>query len=280
MQKLINKRFLKRSLLSVVMLNCVTIVQAASSWMRSEGDLYYWTGTSYSTGDQFWNEKSDLVASGCRNNDWKTDHKVEKGYSYYYTLVAGLSAASVRCGDDNLAGFGDLTLGIRGRLDKFTNGKSWEITAIIPTGYDRNNSSRLGNGRFGFEGGIAWSSRSGGRASNLWSWEGSTSIRLWQGPPADQFINSFSVRRRITEAGGVGLRISSDVSLRNESPEKVKFENRTRLTDFDKVRAAISWSSRINARWSYQTSIGHVLWGRNATNNMTVGLNISHDWSR
>ncbi len=279
MRKLMKQRRFKQGLLSLALLTGVAIAQAASPWMRSEGDRYYWAGTSYSTGDQFWDGESDLQDADCRNNDWKTFHKFEYGYSYYSTLVAGLSAGSVRCGDDELTGVGDLTLGIRGRLDIYSNGKSWEITAIIPTGYDRNNPSRLGNGRFGIEGGVAWSSRERGRSMlSPWSWEGSTSIRLWQGPPADQFLSSFSVRRRITAVSGISVRISSDISFRNESPEKVKFENRTRLTDFDKIRAAISWSSRINTRWSYQTSMGHVLWGRNATNNLTVGLNISYDW--
>jgi len=280
MQKLIKQRFLKQILLSIAMLSGVAIVQAASPWMRSEGDSYYWTGVSYSTGNKFWDDKSNLNDADCRNKDWKSYHKFEYGYSYYSTLIAGLSAASVRCGDDSLAGMGDLTLGIRGRLNKYRNGRSWEITAIIPTGYDRNSSSRLGNGRFGLEGGLAWSSRGRAASPSIWYWEGSTSIRLWQGPPAGQFVSSFSIRRRIDNDSGISLRLSSDISLRNESPEEIILENRTRLRDFDKVRLAASWSGRINTHWTYQTSIGHVLWGRNATNNMSVGLNISREWRR
>ncbi|MCF6235759.1 MAG: hypothetical protein L3J70_05200 [Gammaproteobacteria bacterium] len=281
MQKLVHRRFFKQSLFGVVTLICASIVQAASPWMRSETEKYYWAGISYSTGDQRWDDNSDLKKAGCRNSDLYMHHKFEYGYSYYHTLIAGLSVASANCGDDNLTGVGDLTLGIRGRLDKYTNGKSWEITMIIPTGYERDNSSRLGNGRFGIEGGVAWLFRSKNRGvPSPLSWQGGTSIRLWQGPPADQFLSYLSVQRQITTVGKIGLRISGDFSFQNESPEKTKFENRTRLTDFDKVRAAISWSSRINARWSYQTSVGHVLWGRNVTNNLTIGVNISHDWSR
>ena len=281
MQRLVNSKRFKQGLFGVTMLTCASIVQAASPWMRSEAERFYWAGITYSTGDQRWDDKSNQKKVGCRNSDWYMHQKVEYGYSYYYTLIAGLSTASANCGDDNLTGVGDLTLGIRGRLDKYSNGKSWEITTIIPTGYERDNSSRPGNGRFGIEAGVAWLFKEGERElADPWSWQGGIAIRLWQGPPADQFLSYLSVQRRIAAVGKIGLRISGDFSFRNESPEKTKFENRTRLTDFDKLRAAVSWSSRINARWSWQTSIGHVLWGRNVTDNLTVGLNISHDWSR
>lgn len=279
MQKLVNQRLFKQSLFSMLALMCVGITQAASPWMRSEAERFYWAGITYSTGDQRWDNNNNREAAGCRNNDWYMHHKYEYGYSYYYTLIAGLSAASANCGDDNLTGVGDLTLGIRGRLDKYSNGKSWEITTIIPTGYERDNSSRPGNGRFGIEVGVAWLFKEG-ELANPWSWQGGISIRRWQGPPADQFLSYLSVQRRIAVVGKIGIRISGDFSFRNESPEKTKFENRTRLTDFDKLRAAVSWSRRINARWSWQTSVGHVLWGRNVTDNLTVGLNISHDWSQ
>ncbi len=280
MQRLTRQIFFKQTLFSVALLTCATIAQAASPWMRSEAEGYYWAGLNYSTGEQRWDNSSDLKDTDCRNSDWYMHHKVEYGYSYYYTLIAGLSASSANCGDDSLTEMGDLTLGIRGRLDKYSNGKSWEITTIIPTGYDRNNSSRPGNGRFAIEGGVAWLFRKGEASTSLWSWQGGASIRLWQGPPADQFLSYLSVHRRIATVGRVGVRINGDFSFRNESPEKIKFENRTRLTDFDKLKVAVSWSNHINRRWSYQTSIGHVLWGRNVTNSLIVGVNISHNWNR
>lgn len=271
---------IKQQLFSMILLAGVGIAQAASPWLRSEGEKYYWAGINYSTGDQRWDNDSDLEDAGCRNNDWYTHQKIEYGYSYYHTLVAGIDAASVHCGGDDLTGVGDLTLGIRGRLDKYSNGKSWEITAIIPTGYDRNDPSRLGNGRLGIEGGLAWLSSSGeAESSSPWYWGGGGAVRLWRGPPADQFLGYLTVHRRLTASGGIGLRVNADISLRNESPEKTKFENRTRLTDFDKINAKFSWSSRITPYWSYQTTVGHVLWGRNARHNLTIGFNISRHWN-
>ena len=253
---------------------------AVSPWMLSEKDLYYSGGLNYSTNDKSWDESSHLQDSSCTSNNYRSNQRLEYGYSYYHTLIADLDIVKNNCGNDSYTGLGDLRLGIRGRLNVFRNGRTWELTAIIPTGYSSNDPERPGNGKFGIEGGVAYLSRGEERdVAKRWDFLTGASVRLWAGGPADQFLTYATVRRHFGKNGRLSIGVSGDFSFQNESgTTAANTPGQTQFSDFDKVTAKVSWSNRLNDDWRYRVGASHVVWGRNAGHNLKFGITFSRHW--
>lgn len=253
---------------------------AASPWMLSEGEYYYSGGLNYSTGDRSWDSSSHLKNSSCRSKKLSSNQHLEYGYSYYHTLIASTEIIDKDCGDNDYSGFGDLRLGIRGRLDMFSNGKTWELTAIIPTGYSKKNRSRPGNGEVGIEGGLAYLSRGEERDfAPRWDFLTGASLRYWFNGPADQFLTYATVRRHIGKSGRISFGISADISFQNEDDVKNNsFADETQLSDYDKVQVKISWANKLNDDWRYKVGASHVVWGRNSGHDLKVGITFSRHW--
>ncbi len=252
---------------------------AVSPWMLSEGELYYSGGLSYSTSDKSWDRSSKLRDSSCHSQTFRSNHQLEYGYSYYHTLIANLELIDKHCGDEDYTGLGDLRLGIRGRLNVFENGKTWEVTLIVPTGYSRSNRTRPGNGEFGIEGGLAYLSRGEERDfAQQWDFLTGASVRLWANGPADQFLTYATVRRHIGKSGRLSVGLSADISFQNEGNTRNNFADGTQLSDYDRVTARISWANRLNEDWRYKIGASHVAWGRNAGHSMKIGITFSRHW--
>ncbi|MFK8068320.1 MAG: hypothetical protein AB8D52_08745 [Gammaproteobacteria bacterium] len=253
---------------------------AVSPWMLSEGEIYYSAVHSYSTNDRGWDESSQLRDSSCRSQTYRSNHQLEYGYSYYHTLTANLDLVDRHCGDEDYRGLGDLRLGIRGRLNVFENGKTWEVTLIVPTGYSRSNRSRPGNGEFGIEGGLAYLSRGELRDfAKRWDFITGVSVRLWAGGPADQFLTYATVRRNIGRYGRLSMGVSADISFQNEgSSSQADFIDGTQLSDYDKLTAKINWADRLTEDWRYKVGASRVVWGRNAGQSVKFSITFSRNW--
>lgn len=254
---------------------------AASPWMLSEGDLTYYGGLSYSTSDSSWDKSSQLEDSDCHSTKTGSHHGVEYGYSYYRTIFARAEMIDKGCGEDSYTGLGNLRIGMRGRLDVFSNGKTWELSAIIPTGYSKENPSRPGDGQFGVEGGLAYLSRGSLREfAPRWDFITSASIRYWFGGSATQFITYATARRKIGETASMSFNLNADISFQNQDDDqRVNFADSTRLSDYDKLTAKISWSDRLDDNWRYNIGASHVVWGRNAGHVFKLGITFSRRWS-
>ncbi|GEM_PF-5007058 len=270
---------LKRVLTALFLFLLTPAVSAASPWMWSEGEMYYSGSLSYTTGDKNWNENSNLVDSSCRSRNVNSHQLIEYGYSYYHTLIANLDIVSKDCGGDNYLGLGDLRLGIRGRLDPFRNGRTWEVTAIIPTGYSDTDPARPGNGKFGIEGGVAYLSRGEYRDSaKRWDYLTGASLRFWVDGPADQFIGYFTLRRYIGRHGYISAGVNAEISFQNEARLPKNLSDQTQLADFDKITAKLNWSDRLSDEWRYSIGASHVVWGRNAGHDLKIGITFSRHW--
>jgi hypothetical protein len=125
----------------------------ASSWMRDNEQSFLHASVSNSRSSQFWDQNRNLLDS-CDSNNSSTYLTYEYGYSYYHTLFGATSIERNSCDDFSSQGIPNIELGVRGRLNKFRNGRTWQLSAIIPIQGNSNDSSKPGNGEFGIVAGI------------------------------------------------------------------------------------------------------------------------------
>ena len=145
---------LRRGLPACALLVCAGLPASveASAWMRSEGELQLSMSLSLSTAEDRWDRDRRLVEADCTTRRRALDVQGEYGYSYYYTVFADAGLTNKECGGEpGESGLSDLTLGIRGRIDPFRNGRSWEIALKPPVSGDDSDTARPGNGEFGLE---------------------------------------------------------------------------------------------------------------------------------
>lgn len=138
---------------TLVLLLCGGRPVHASPWMRSGGEALIATSISLSQDNQFWTPEGFLVPRESHNQLVASVH-YERGYSYYYTLIAG-GAYKYRDGNSGVdKGPSSLRVGIRGRLQKFRNGRTWQATAILPTQPVGSDPEDPGEGKFGLHVGL------------------------------------------------------------------------------------------------------------------------------
>ncbi|WP_287963123.1 hypothetical protein, partial [Alcanivorax sp.] len=109
------------------------MVAHAGDWMRSAGESGLGVSLEYGTADHYWNRFRKLLKDNCTSNDWKLFLHYEYGYSYDYTLFGNTALDTRRCGNRHSSGLGDIRLGVRGRLNPFRNGSTWELSVLVPT---------------------------------------------------------------------------------------------------------------------------------------------------
>lgn len=161
----------------------------ASAWMLSEKEVIYGSALTYYTDHEYWNQSSHRIRSNCRSHNAYLYQGLEYGYSYYTTLLLSTTFALQHCGADRTNGLGDVRLGIRGRLNLERNGQTWELLAIVPTGYSSTAPRRIGNGRFGIEAGLFTSGQEQGFEEKRRSFlDASLRLRHWFGAPASQVL--------------------------------------------------------------------------------------------
>jgi hypothetical protein len=104
----------------------------ASPWMRSEGKSLVSTSLSYSEGNQYWTDEGFLVPSDDSAQQGVYSLHYEYGYSYYYNLILGSAFKYRDNGPDVNSGISSVRVGLRGRLQRFRNGRTWQVTALLP----------------------------------------------------------------------------------------------------------------------------------------------------
>lgn len=274
----------------VLTIGCLYGVQAeAGNWLRNEGDWSYSANLKYATSDKFWDQQGVSVAKGCTNQSTSLHQGVEYGYSYHYTLMADIGLSSDQCqGKGNAFGFGDLTLGVRGRIFPEQNGKAWELQAIIPTGYDNGVPMRLGYGRFGVRGGVhfgdrneiydvdpyqpAYSKPEGG------SWSYGSTLTLWEGPPANQLAGYVKWGTPLTEMWKMSASLSADLSLGHGVTEPATLVVWARQPFHDVLTAKLDFSRPLGDGWSISMGPEMNLWGRNASQTVAASVGLHKLW--
>jgi len=259
---------------------------ASTAFMLSEGQHRYTTGFSYSTGTDAFNNFRRRVPQGCTSQDYSWHHSYTYGYSYYLNLFANGAYVNQGCGTQTkVTGVGDIQVGIRGRLDKFRNGRTWELATWIPTGYDNRRVNRLGFGRFGIWGGVNWSTQNTGWEASMPSyWELGTGVVFWFGAPATQSRSFIKWSWRLDRKGKNRIVIGSIfwLSFRDQTPEFLpivagggapRFSN-----DFDQIKPSIKYERSLSKHWTVSTAVGNTVWGRNVSASWFGDLAVTYKW--
>ena len=260
-----------------------TGLAGASAYLLSEGQQQYTTGFTYLWGDHIWNRNSNLVRAGCTVQDYYWHHSYTHGSSYYYNIFAKTAFSHNTCGNQpSVSGLGDVELGVRGRLDKFRNGRTWELSVIAPTGYNKNRANRLGYGRFGIWGGLAFSTQNTGWEPRMPSyWEFGGGIKYWFGPPATQFVGYIKWSKRLGEDGSDRLifQLKQKLSFRDHTAEFIPGNLAPRFPgDYDETIFVAKYSHYMENGWIIAPSFGKTLYGRNAVDAWYVDLSFTYTW--
>jgi len=253
------------------------VTATAGDWMLSEKDVIYSSGLTYSTDNVSWDQQYKLHRK-CSSSNAYLFQGVEYGYSYYHTLFLNTALASQNCGSNHTSGIGDFKMGIRGRLDNEHNSRTWELTAIIPTGYSRSKALRLGNGVPGIEAGAFYSGRNQGWEDPFASYlDAGISVRYWFGAPASQIRGYLGVQKPISSTQKIALRIYGNVSWRDAKPEILAL-NQLQTSDYDQVYLEARYNYHLTPYWSVTASMGHDVWGRNTVRSTYLSISFSHAW--
>ncbi len=273
--------------LLVLTASCLCASQVfAGNWMRNEGDISYSGNFKYATSNKYWDQQGVTRAKGCNNDSESFYNSLEYGYSYRYTLLAGIGLDNANCpGQGNAFGLGDLSLGIRGRIDPAMNGKAWEIKAIIPTGYSNTVPLRLGYGRFGVQAGVYFGDqfedynidpyKPGNTFIEEGSWQYGAYVTAWEGPPANQLGGYVKWGKTVSEGWKVSGTLEADLSLGHGQTEPATaLVPWARQPFHDVLIGKVELARALGDGWTISLVPETNLWGRNISQStgIFVGL--------
>lgn len=114
--------------------------------MRSGGSSLISTSLGYSQDSQLWTEGGFLVPLSESRLQSVYSVSYEHGYSYNYNVFAGTSFTYRDTGTQIIQGVSSIRVGARGRLQRFRNGRTWQVTALLPARRVNNNPEDTGGG--------------------------------------------------------------------------------------------------------------------------------------
>lgn len=255
----------------------------ASPWMRSEGESLLASGLGYSVADSFWKQNGDIEQYRDPRKQILYYLHYEYGYSYYHTLFTSAAYIREETGSSEKSGVDNVKLGVRGRLNYFRNGRTWQLSAIMP---GDPSITKPGSGKFGADAGIfhryipdsyenpftdptgniwgwgagatIWSGDTGGEVWGYGRWERSLFSPIWQ--------TAAKLSGRSSFAGGE--RGSVDVFGPNDSYH------------YDQLSSELSLQYRLSRQTTVGASYKRDLWGRNIDMNEGILINLNTGWKK
>lgn len=126
----------------------------ASPWMRSQGTSLISTSLSYSQDSQFWTEGGFLVPLSQSRLQAVSTLSYEYGYSYHYNIFTGTAFTYRQTGTGTIQGISNIRVGVRGRLQRFRNGRTWQVSALLPVRKVSNDPENPEGGSYGLHAGL------------------------------------------------------------------------------------------------------------------------------
>lgn len=263
----------------------VSSAAVAGNWVRDEGEKSIGANLSYATANQFWNQNRVLGPFACGTHDnTGLGLNAEYGLSYHYTLIAQAGLHKISCGANSASGLGDVAVGIRGRLDSLSNGKSWELKLIVPGGYDAAAPIRLGYGEVGLEAGAYFGPPFDAydedpykpgyfpKLDSYWEYGGFT--RVWNGAPATEIAGHVKWKRAISDTWKIGPALNVHWTFgKGERQFPNLFGNRFAYTR--SVVVGIELSTLIGPRTSFHITPQATVWGENAAKSVGISVGVS-----
>lgn len=251
----------------------------AGAWMRSEGELQLRLDLSLSSADERWDGERRRVDAGCTTQRQGLELQAEYGYTYYTTLFAEAGLRQRRCAGEAAAansGLDRLRLGMRGRLDRFRNGRSWELALNLPVAAESSDPARPAGGRIGITGGLHLRRTPDPYAGG--AVEGAAGIvstgfgvDLWSGGLAQQIWGYGAWDSRQTDAGWAW-------STRVDATRSFGGDADLRANDYDKLTWSVELNRSIDRETRLSLGLAHDLWGRHVERATRLKLGLSRTW--
>lgn len=266
--------------LATVLTLAYSAPSTAGAWLRAEGEWLLSTSVATSSANSSWDDNRKRSRDACTTTRQSLDVYSEYGYSYYHTLFASAGLADKQCrGEDGASGLSDLTVGIRGRLDPFRNGRSWEIALKLPISGNTADSERPGNGEVGIDAGVHFRlapdpyehqviSYRGG----IWNW--GAGIRAWTGGLAHQAWTYGGWSRSLDNGWGISTQLSATLSFGG----RTAYSDGSKDNDYDKLVASFGVRKSLTRDIGVSVSVSKALWGRNADQDLGLRIGISRMW--
>jgi hypothetical protein len=267
---------LRRNLIGLLVLLLFSTELLGGSWMRSEKEYLYSISLSHSSADKYYDQNARLRRSSCTSDDYYINQSVDYGYSYYYTYFAHLAMAHSSCGSESENDLGDIELGIRGRINLLRNGRSWEVSLIIPTGNSTTNSNELGAGELGVKLGLHGRFEAGGMVNMRHFLKTGADLRyLFTGNGAER-LSSYLEYTLPWNQFDIDLGIRGNFSLDGSVNTSEPGFSRT-SDDYREVSTQLSLSHKFS-KWSVGYRLSQVIWGENTDASTSLGISLSRRW--
>jgi len=274
---------MKLTAILVLMLLSLSWSLQAGEWMLSEGQQTLYGSLSLSRADSYWDDQRDLQHSDCTNRDWSATLHYEYGYSYYRTLFASTSFEKYQCGDERAVGIPDLKLGMRGRVNPFRNGFSWELALIIPVNGDREDRRKPGNGLYGVEAGLFRTYRDDpyekpftSITRGVWGW--GVGVTLWSAGAGQELWGELNWRRRLSDAWRFKTWLSGHYTLAGDDAGLGNNISSRKSVDYDKLAMGARLTRKLTRNTSLGVALEQALWGRSTSQDTTMRLEIYRSW--
>lgn len=255
------------------------VAATAGNWMRSEGETRVGVDLTLSSAGARWDRERDLVRDPCRTQRQSLGLNAEYGYSYHYTVFGSAAVDNESCtGRPGEGGLTDLSLGLRGRLNPFRNGRSWEVSIKLPTD-DRESSTRRSSAGVGVSAGVHLRLADDPYADplevvrgSLWSW--GAGVRLGNSNRGRQLWAYGGWERKLDDSPWrVDARLDGALSL-----QRADAGDPGPLNDYDKLALALRLSHDIDLQAGWSLSLEQTLWGRNVDRSTALRVGWARRW--
>lgn len=267
-----------RLTISLVILLFIPMHNAnAGDWMLSKGSAKMGMGYSILSSDRYWDENSELQKDDCSSLDHSLGIRYEYGYTYHKTLFASTSLRSKTCGDEKVTGVSSFKMGVRGRINPFRNGHTWEVSAIIPVEKDKFEDSKSDAKEYGIELGLFRTYRPDPykfafmeNNPGVFGW--AVGVNLWNEDIGHQGWVQGNWRKKLSDEYSIkatlgGRTIISDVD-----------ETDTLSNDYDVVNASFRLSRKFDEESRMGISLRQDVWGRDTSRDTTLQVTYQVSW--
>lgn len=240
----------------------------ASNWMRSEDELYFTAGLDYDSANARWNRDGDLTDMSCTATNWTHNQSYEYGWSYYRTFFGTLEYMDRRCGDVTDSGLGNLTIGMRGRLNLYRNGRTWETALIIPSQVTSLYGARLGV--FGSFGDIHKV-----RSKAATNFELGANLYLWEGKAPEQLGSYIKFNIAPSSESRLFTALEGNYALVDRDKVYDTTINQVENYGYDRLSLRIGYSQKVSLYWRMSIEATSVLMGRNVSDSNGISVSFS-----
>lgn len=270
----------RMALVSLVLLQGLPATAFASNWMRSEDELYFKAGVTYDRASERWNRASELVDISCTATNWQHNQSYEYGWSYYRTIFGSFDYLNRHCGDVTSAGLGDISLGMRGRLDIYRNGRTWEMAVIIPSGHRSYGDSSLGSGLYGIRLGLFGSFGDRRAAGNDigTNYELGANLYIWEGAAPEQFASYAKFNFAPSQERHFSASLEGDYALVDRNRVFDSAINQVESYGYDRINMRLGYSQKATLYWNMSIEATTVLTGRNVSKSSGINLSFSRSF--